>query len=123
MLQLLETACMFWSDHSNKGSGTFSRKIAFVSIVFNCYFIKSFQFTLRSVAGFACHAIKNKTLNPSINNKNLRYHGWVTCIKNLAKIKVGMVFHNCIIWRNVSPKFIELCMGHHVGVHLSLSCY
>ena len=31
-------------------------------------------------------------------------------INNLAKNKVSVVFHSCAIRRNVSPKFIELCM-------------
>jgi len=31
-------------------------------------------------------------------------------INNLTKIEVCVVFHSRVIWRSVSPKFIELCM-------------
>jgi len=38
-------------------------------------------------------------------------------INNLAKNQVSAVFHLRAIRRNVSYKFIEICMGRHVGAH------
>ena len=38
-------------------------------------------------------------------------------INNLAKNQVSAVFNWCAIRRSVSSKFIEICMGHHVGAH------
>ena len=36
-------------------------------------------------------------------------------INNLAKNQVSAVFNSCAIRRSVSSKFIEICMGRHVG--------
>ena len=38
-------------------------------------------------------------------------------INNLAKNQVSAVFNLCAIRRSVSSKFIEICMGRHVGAH------
>ena len=38
-------------------------------------------------------------------------------INNLAKNQVSAVFHSHAIRRSVSSKFIEICMGRHVGAH------
>ena len=38
-------------------------------------------------------------------------------INNLAKNQVSAVFHSRVICRSVSSKFVEICMGHHVGAH------
>ena len=38
-------------------------------------------------------------------------------INNLAKNQVSAVFHSRAIRRSVSSKFIEICMGRHVGAH------
>jgi len=38
-------------------------------------------------------------------------------INNLAKNQVSAVFNSRAIRRNVSSKFIEICMGRHVGAH------
>ena len=38
-------------------------------------------------------------------------------INNLAKNQVSAVFNSRAIRRCVSSKFIELCMGRHVGAH------
>ena len=38
-------------------------------------------------------------------------------ISNLAKNQVSDVFNSRAIRRSVSSKFIEICMGRHVGVH------
>ena len=37
---------------------------------------------------------------------------------NLAKNQVSAVFNSRAIRRSVSSKFIEICMGRHVGAHL-----
>ena len=39
-------------------------------------------------------------------------------INNLAKNQVSAVFNSRAIRRSVSSKFIEICMGRHVGAHL-----
>ena len=39
-------------------------------------------------------------------------------INNLAKNQVSAVFNERAIRRSVSSKFIEICMGRHVGAHL-----
>ena len=39
-------------------------------------------------------------------------------INNLAKNQVFAVFNSRAIRRSVSSKFIEICMGRHVGAHL-----
>ena len=39
-------------------------------------------------------------------------------INNLAENQVSAVFNSRAIRRRVSSKFIEICMGHHVGAHL-----
>ena len=39
-------------------------------------------------------------------------------IKNIAKNQVFAVFHSRVLCRNVSPKFIELCLRRHVYVLL-----
>ena len=40
------------------------------------------------------------------------------CNKNdLAKNQVSAVFNSLAIRRSVSSKFIEICMGRHVGAH------
>ena len=39
-------------------------------------------------------------------------------INNLAKNQVSAVFNSRAIRRSVSAKFIEICMGRHVGAHL-----
>ena len=39
-------------------------------------------------------------------------------INNLAKNQVSAVFNSRAIRRSVSSKFIEFCMGRHVGAHL-----
>ena len=36
-------------------------------------------------------------------------------INNLAKNQVSAVFNSRAIRRSMSSKFIEICMGHHVG--------
>ena len=38
-------------------------------------------------------------------------------INNLAKNQVSAVFISRAIRRSVSSKFIEICMGRHVGAH------
>jgi len=38
-------------------------------------------------------------------------------INNLAKNQVSAVFNSHAIRRSVSSKFIEICMGCHVGAH------
>ena len=38
-------------------------------------------------------------------------------INNLAKNQVSAVFNSRAIRRSVSSKFIEICMGSHVGAH------
>ena len=38
-------------------------------------------------------------------------------INNLAKNQVSAVFNSRAIRRTVSSKFIEICMGRHVGAH------
>ena len=38
-------------------------------------------------------------------------------INNLAKNQVSTVFNSRAIRRSVSSKFIEICMGRHVGAH------
>ena len=38
-------------------------------------------------------------------------------INNLAKIQVSAVSNSRAIRRSVSSKFIEICMGRHVGAH------
>ena len=38
-------------------------------------------------------------------------------INNLAKNQVSAVFNSRVIRRSVSSKFIEICMGRHVGAH------
>ena len=38
-------------------------------------------------------------------------------INNLAKNRVSTVFNSRAIRRSVSSKFIEICMGRHVGAH------
>ena len=38
-------------------------------------------------------------------------------INNLAKNLVSAVFNSLAIHRSVSSKFIEICMGRHVGAH------
>ena len=38
-------------------------------------------------------------------------------ITNLAKNQVSAVFNSRAIRRSVSSKFIEICMGRHVGAH------
>ena len=38
-------------------------------------------------------------------------------ITNLAKNQVSAVFNSRTIRRSVSSKFIEICMGRHVGAH------
>ena len=38
-------------------------------------------------------------------------------INNLAKNQVSAVFNSRTIRRSVSSKFIEICMGRHVGAH------
>ena len=38
-------------------------------------------------------------------------------INNLAKNQVSAVFNSRAIRRSVSSKFIEICMGRHVGAH------
>ena len=38
-------------------------------------------------------------------------------INNLAKNQVSAVFNSGAIRRSVSSKFIEICMGCHVGAH------
>ena len=38
-------------------------------------------------------------------------------INNLAKNQVSAVFNPRVIRRSVSTKFIEICMGRHVGAH------
>ena len=38
-------------------------------------------------------------------------------IHNLAKNQVSAVFNARVIRRSVSSKFIEICMGRHVGAH------
>ena len=35
----------------------------------------------------------------------------IIILKNLAKIEVCAAFHSRVIWRSVSPKFIELCIN------------
>ena len=39
-------------------------------------------------------------------------------INNLAKNQVSAAFNSRAILRSVSSKFIEICMGRHVGAHL-----
>ena len=39
-------------------------------------------------------------------------------INNLAKNQVSAAFNSRAIRRTVSSKFIEICMGRHVGAHL-----
>ena len=38
-------------------------------------------------------------------------------INNLAKNQVSAVFNSRAIRRSLSSKFIEICMGRHVGAH------
>ena len=38
-------------------------------------------------------------------------------INNLAKKQVSAVFNSRAIRRSWSPKYIEICMGRHVGAH------
>ena len=38
-------------------------------------------------------------------------------INNLAKNHVSAVFNSRAVRRSVSSKFIEICMGRHVGAH------
>ena len=38
-------------------------------------------------------------------------------INNLAKNQVSAVFNSGAIRRSVSSKFIQICMGRHVGAH------
>ena len=38
-------------------------------------------------------------------------------INNLAKNQVSALFNSRAIRRSVSSKFIEICMGRHVGAH------
>ena len=38
-------------------------------------------------------------------------------VNNLAKNRVSAVFNSRAIRRSVSSKFIEICMGRHVGAH------
>ena len=38
-------------------------------------------------------------------------------INSLAKNQVSAVFNSRAIRRSVSSKFIEICMGRHVGAH------
>ena len=38
-------------------------------------------------------------------------------INNLAKNQVSSIFNSHAIRRSVSSKFIEICMGRHVGAH------
>jgi len=38
-------------------------------------------------------------------------------INNLAKNQVSALFNSRAIGRSVSSKFIEICMGRHVGAH------
>ena len=38
-------------------------------------------------------------------------------INNLAKNQISAVFNSRAIRRSVSSKFIEICMGRHVGTH------
>ena len=38
-------------------------------------------------------------------------------INNLAKNQVSAVFNSRAIRKSVLPKFIEICMGRHVGAH------
>ena len=39
-------------------------------------------------------------------------------INSLAKNQVSAVFNSRAIRRSMSSKFIEICMGRHVGAHL-----
>ena len=39
-------------------------------------------------------------------------------INNLTKNQVSAVFNSRAIRRSVSSKFIEICMGRHLGAHL-----
>ena len=39
-------------------------------------------------------------------------------INNLAKNQVSAAFNSRAIRRSVPSKFIEICMGRHVGAHL-----
>ena len=36
---------------------------------------------------------------------------------NINKLEISAVFHSRAIRRSVSSKFIEICMGRHVGAH------
>ena len=38
-------------------------------------------------------------------------------INNLAKNQVSAVFNSCAIRGSLSPKFIEIFMGRHIGAH------
>ena len=60
---------------------------------------------------FISHVIKTNNRNRSINMID-------DCnINNLAKNQVSNVFNSRAIRRSVSSKFIEICMGSHVGAH------
>jgi len=60
--------------------------------------------------------IKNKNQNRSINSRIWDMIGDCN-INNLAKNQVYAVFNLRAIRRGVLSKFIEICMGRHVGAH------
>ena len=62
--------------------------------------------------------MKTKNRNRSINEyKNLADMIDDCNINNLAKNQVSAVFNSHAIRQSVSSKFIEICMGRHVGAH------
>ena len=66
---------------------------------------------------FISHVIKTKNRNRLINKFKNRGTIDDCNINNLAKNQVSAVFHSRAIRRSVSSKFIEICMGRHVGAH------
>ena len=67
---------------------------------------------------FISHVIKTKNRNRSINKVKIWDMIDDCNINNLAKNQVSAVFNSRAIRRSVSSKFIEICMGRHVGAHL-----
>ena len=60
-----------------------------------------------------------KTKNVTVQYINSRIWDMIDdCnINNLTKNQVSAVFNSRAIRRSVSSKFIEICMGRHVGAH------
>ena len=59
------------------------------------------------MAGLHCHAPKNKNRNHSVNKAKI-----LGCDISFIHKKPAFcaVFHSRVIWKSVSPRFIELCM-------------